>query len=129
MSRGHGTSKFLHQFGGSFRRQRIVFQLRIERAAGAEFKREVRKPIALADLVNLNDVWVLQLRNCFGLQPEANPLLETGSARANHLQRDQAIESGLSRLVDDAHPATSEFVQDFECTDPLRSRQVGALVV
>src|SRR5262245_45666532 len=39
-------------------------------------------------------------------------------AGEDHLERDQAIEAGLARLVDDAHPAARDLAEDVVRAEP-----------
>src|SRR5262249_17782650 len=50
--------------------------------------------------------------DCFGLAPEAGPLLLAGiSAGQDHLQGHQPVQSFLPSLVDDAHAASAQLAQ------------------
>jgi len=67
----------------------------------------------LADLVDLNDVGVLQAGDGLGLGAEAGQVRRAGmAARQDHLQRDDAIQLEVPRLVDDTHAALAELAQD-----------------
>ena len=76
------------------------------------FHREVVLTIVLAHLVDGHDVGVMQIGRRLGLRQEA---LQRGGigqlARQNHFYRHNAVETHLPGLVDHAHSASSDFLQ------------------
>ena len=85
----------------------------VQAAAGAELQREERLALVLADLVDLDDVGVLQAGDGLRLGAEAVALVAPGMAAGqDHLESDEAVESELPRLVDDAHAAAADLLHD-----------------
>ena len=67
----------------------------------------------LADLVDLHDVGVLQSGDRLRLDAEPLPLRGAGiSAAQDHFQGDDAVEADLPGLVNDAHAAAVQLLQD-----------------
>ena len=86
-----------------------------QRSAVAELQRDIRQAVMLADFVDLHDIRMAQMRYGFRLGVKTRQLLRIGmDARADHLKRDEAIEVRLPRLVDDAHAAFAEFLDNLE---------------
>ena len=109
----HRPGQRFHQFGRRARRLRMPIDERVERAAVHEFEREVRQPVVLADLVDLDDVRVLQPGDGPGFLIEAGELLRAGvPAGENHLEGDEPIQPRLPGLVDDAHAAAAQLRED-----------------
>ena len=80
-----------------------------QRAALHEGHREERPPGALADLVDLDDVLMIQRRGGLGLRPEAAAVLRVEQMpRECHLQGHAPLEPELIGLVDDGHPAGAQ---------------------
>src|SRR5262245_34494225 len=78
----------------------------VQAAAFDVFEGDERPAVALADLVDLDDVRMLELGDGFGLATEAAALLGAGvGAGCYHLEGDQAIQADLPGLVDHAHAA------------------------
>ena len=73
----------------------------------------------LADLEDLDDVGVVDRRDGAGLGLEPGEVAGArAGAGADHLERDQAVEPGLPRLVDDPHAAGAQHPQDLVARDP-----------
>ena len=85
----------------------------VEAASLDELERKKRPAFVLAGLVDLHDVGMKQLGDGFrlGAKPRQAHLADVRS-RQDHLQRDQALQPAVPRLVDDAHAAPAEFFQD-----------------
>ena len=83
-------------------------------AAGHELEDKVGPPCGLADIVNLDDVGMLQASERRGLCAKAGQVLRAGlEPGQDHLQRHGAIETELPGLVNDAHAAAADFLDDF----------------
>ena len=68
----------------------------------------------LADVVERADVGVIELGDCAGFTIEALAELRIDSERPRQdLDRDEAIQPRVARLVDLAHPARAEGGHDF----------------
>ena len=84
-----------------------------EAAAFDELQRQERPSVLLAHVVDLDDVGMLQPRDCLGLGVEAGDLGRAGvAAGQDHLERHLAIEADVPRPVDHAHPAATELLHD-----------------
>jgi len=113
VGRLHRLGQRLQQRRRLARRQRGVAELAVEAAAWAELHRQERLPVVLADLEDLDDVGVLQPGNRLGLGAEAGQGVRTGvTAIADHFQRHNAVEPDLPGLVNEAHAALAERLQD-----------------
>ena len=87
-----------------------------------------RKAADVTDVENLDDVGMSLLRNglCLNLEPcQILGLCET--TRANHLQGDEAAQSVLVRLIDDAHAAVTKLCQDLITLNRRKLGVAGAL--
>jgi hypothetical protein len=91
-----------------------IFGLPGQRPAFEEFHAEELLAVVFADLVDRDDVRVVQVGRRLGFGLEA---LEFGFggelAGANHLQRDDAVEGPVARLIDDPHAAAGDGFQQF----------------
>jgi hypothetical protein len=107
-------SQCLQQSGRLFRRQGASREALLQGAAGDKFHDAERPALMLADLEYLHDIGMLQAGNRLGLRAEARQGLRvSGRPWGDHLERHQAAELALARLVDDAHAAPAQFLQDF----------------
>ena len=89
-------------------------QLLVEAAAGTELQREEGTTLMLSDFVDLHNVGMLQAADRLRLGAEPRQVVGSGvGAGQDHLERDEAIESDLAGLVDDAHAAPAQLAQDF----------------
>jgi hypothetical protein len=115
----HGPGQGLHQLRRRPRRQRGAVEVVCQAAAGTELEREERQAVVLADLVDLHDVGVVQAGDGLGLGAEAVPVGRAGvAARQDHLQRHHPVGLHLARLVDDAHAALGDYLQDLVTEHP-----------
>ncbi len=87
-----------------------------------ELECDVELPARVADLVDTDDVWMAELgqRAAFAQQL----LVDGAAARAQHLERDLAIELRVVRGVHDAGRALADLVEDDE---PIELRADGEL--
>ncbi len=84
-----------------------------------ELQREIGQAVVLADLEDLDDVRVVDGGDGAGLGLEAGQVAGSrAGAGEDHLERDQAVEPGLPRLVDDPHAALAQHPQDLVAGDP-----------
>src|SRR5262249_24512964 len=87
-------------------------QLAIETASVDELHREVWPAVMLTDFVDRHDVRMIQLCDRLRLEAEPLPLDRRGlAAAADHLERDDAVETFLPRVVDHAHAALADGAQ------------------
>jgi hypothetical protein len=114
MHRLHRPRQRLHQRRGLAGGQRPAFQLVGDAATFRQLHREERLPLALADLEDLYDVRVLQPGDGPRLRLEAGQprLAGVAAVRAHHLEGDDAVEADLPGLVDDAHAALTQFLNN-----------------
>ncbi len=83
--------------------------------------REVQQPTSLAVAVDRDDVLMVKRRGRARLGTEAIPHVRVGGElRGEHLERDDAFERLLPRLVDRAHPAATEHADDAKVAEALR---------
>ena len=84
-----------------------------ETAPGDKLQREVRQPVVVAVVVDLDNPRVLDLGDGVGLGVEPSDLVGGGVRPGqNHLQRDQSIQSDVPGFVDDAHAASADLRDD-----------------
>ena len=98
----------------AFRGQGSAVQPLLQAPSLKVFQLQVGQPANLAEGVDLDHVRMLQLSD--GLGFILKPLSRRGvgvRAGQDHLQRANAVEPDLPGLVNDAHPATAEFAQNF----------------
>src|SRR5262249_5051347 len=118
VSEVHRPGQGFHHLGRRAGWLRVAIDEPVERAAVHELEGEIRKPLVLADLVDLHDVGVLQWGEGAGLLAEAGELLRAGVGPGqDHLQRAQPIQPYLPGLVDEAHPAATQLPQDLVTGD------------
>ncbi len=80
-----------------------------------ELHEQVVKPARLPEIVDRDDVRMIERRERLGLVRETFGKLRIGHPlRREQLQRDQAAQRLLPRLIDHAHPAAPEKLDDFE---------------
>src|SRR5438045_7344335 len=78
-------------------------------------------PTLLADIVDGDDVRVLQFCRRPRLPLKSFDIPGTGEdARADHFEGDDAIKAGVSGFIDDSHPPTSEYFEQFVAAEPPR---------
>ena len=74
--------------------------------------------VVFADLEDLHDVRMLQAGDRLGLGAEAGHVPFAGVFTGqDHLQGHEAVELALPGLVDDAHTAAAQFLQQFVVAD------------
>jgi len=87
-----------------------------------ELHRDVVTAVLLARVVDGHDVRMIELRGALGLAKEVLERLRILlQCVGQHLVRDEPVENGVLRLVDDAHSAAPEFPDDLVATR-LRSQ-------
>ena len=85
------------------------------------------QPVVLAHIVERTDVCVVQARDRARLACE--PLVAIairGEMRRQHFDGDDAIEPGIERLVDFAHPSRAEQRSNFVDAEPVAGVQRAA---
>ncbi len=76
---------------------------------------DVVQAAGFAEVVNVDDVWVIELRERAGFAAEARDEVRRERIdRRQDFQGDDAVEVPLARLVDDAHAAAPEHFQDLK---------------
>jgi hypothetical protein len=110
-------SDALDQLGRPPRRQGAVAEGVGQAAAGDQLQRQERLPAGLAGLVDLDDVRVLERGDGLGLDPEPRPLRRAGAGPQDHLQSHRPPQPSLPGLVDDAHAAVADDLDDLVAVD------------
>ena len=119
----NGAAERLDRLGRVLRALRFAIEFGVEVAAVDEFEREVRRAVVFADIVDLHDVRVVQLRDRFGFRTKPFEVRFADIRPTdNHLQRDDAVEVNVPRFVDDPHAAFAEFVEDLVRPDEALRR-------
>ena len=102
--------------------ERLLARVVVDRSAAHQLHREEGHGHAAdrgrAHLVDLGDPRMLQPPEQLGLVAKAMEAV-AGGQRAEHLESDASIRPLLLRLVDDAHPAAAQHVQDRVVADAL----------
>jgi hypothetical protein len=120
---GDGAGEGLDQAGGFPRRLGFAAQPLGQAASRDVLQGEVGQAVDLAELMDLHDARVLEAGHCLGLGAEARQLLgRRPAARAEHLERHDALEGDLPGPVDDAHPAVPQLAEDLVAGDARRGR-------
>ncbi len=113
MGRVHRLGQRTHQRRRLPRRQRILRQHRIERAAAAEFQGHERPAVVFADLEDLDDARMLQACDRLGLRLEA---LDLDASRVgpgkDHLQGTGSVQTKMAGKIDHAHAAAAQLAFD-----------------
>ena len=87
-------------------------------------------PVCLTDLVDGTDVRVIERRRGLGLVCKATLGIVIGiQVWRQELQRHDAVEAPVDRLVDAAHPAATELLNDLEVADLLPQERVYPVIV
>ena len=69
-------------------------------------------PFVQPDFVNRHDARMLQIGSCFGFGAEALDVVLAGQRPLeDHLHRDDAVQADLPGLIDDAHAASGDLVE------------------
>ena len=101
-------------------RERQLPHVRAQRAALDVLHRDVRRAVVLEVVVHGDDVRVAQRAGHARLAQEAlRERRVRGVERAQLLERDEAVEVGLAREVDDRHAAAADLPQDLVAADGL----------
>ncbi len=100
-----------------------------KRAASHEFHDDGRVPIALDQVVNSGDVWVVERRQRLCLTLEARAKLRViEQVGQEEFDRDVAPEPRVARAIHVAHPTGTKRGNDFVGSEPLsREHDVGGL--
>ena len=97
-----------------------------EAATADEFQFQVRQPVGLADLEDLDDVRVPHPGRRPGLgQEPGEPVRSDVGAAQDHLQGDRTVERLVPGLVDDPHPAAAQHAEDLVPRDDRPRRRAG----
>lgn len=122
----HAAGHEFDQSGGRFARLRLAVQPGLQRSARDEFQRQIDALLMFEHFVDLDDVRMLQAaeRLGFGTRPRGFP----PPRRAQAFERHHPIQGNLSSLVDDAHAAAAQPLQNFEAgqrrlLSPVRRRR------
>ncbi len=108
-----GAGQGLGQLGGGPSGLRHAVDVVRQGAAFHKFHGEKGAVLVAAHLENLHDIRMTHLGNGLGFIQEAHELLGPGIfAGQYHLQGDEAVERQLPRLVDDAHAAPAQLLED-----------------
>jgi len=106
-------------------RQRPRENVRRKRIAFDEFHREIMVAVARADVINRHDVGMLQARHGFRFAIEAfDGFVRRVDAVEQNFQRDDAVEPGLARFVDDTETAAADFAEQFVAGELAFAREV-----
>ena len=90
----------------------------VERCSVNELERQKRKPVALAEIVDLDDIRVLERGHGPGLGLKPHQLLRRGViAGQDHLHGHEAIEGLLPSFVDNSRCAAAQLVEQFVTSD------------
>ncbi len=104
----------------------------LQRHAVQKLHGDERLPVLLTNVVNRADVWVIQCGCSLGFALKAGECLRiTGNFLGQELQRDKTTEPGVFRLVDHAHTAAAQLLNDAvvrdRSPDHWRKSYVGEL--
>ena len=102
--------------------QRAPLQPAGERLALHVLHDQERPPVHLAHVVQRADVGMAQARHQLRLAAEALEVLGLLGVRAQHLERDRAVEAAVAGAVHLAHAARAQQAQDLVGSEP---RAVG----
>src|SRR5439155_17084897 len=86
----------------------------VELSTYDQYHAEVASAVTLADFVNRNDAWIVQLRGSFRFHAKAlhvrfcRPVSET-----NHFERHNPVETFLPRAIHHALATASDFFEQF----------------
>jgi hypothetical protein len=130
MGRGYRPGQDFHQPRRLRSGQRRTLAMLLQAAAVDEFEGKERLSRLFADLIDLHDVGVMQPGNGRSFSAEAvalaRPSLGTG---ADHFEGHDSVQLDLPGLVDDAHAAVTDLLQNLvpsRCRRP-RARSRGAV--
>ena len=100
------------------RERRPAMNQLAERLAGDVLHRDERLSLVCPDVVDGDDVRMLEARGDLRLANEA--LADLGVVDAQQLDRDEAIDRGIEREIEHAHPAMAETVPNLITADGRR---------
>ncbi len=104
--------------GGEVGRLGSALDSLAEHAAIDVLHRKKGLPLVLADFIDLHDIRMPQRRDGFSLLQKTGAVLLVGVApREDHFQRHDPVQSQLPRLVNNAHAAAAECIQDLVTGD------------
>ena len=122
----HGPRDFGQQFGGLARGQRLAAKAPGEVRPIHEPHREVVLPLVLSHVEHRDDVRMIQPCDCLRLAIEAlDKIARREGPGQKHLEGDYALEADLTRLVDHAHPASGDFLQQLVVAEQPGVRCAG----
>ena len=109
----HGARQGLDELGGRPGTRRALADPLVETASVDQLQREERQAVVLAGLVDLDDIGMRELGDGLGLGAESRQAHGTHvHPGEDHLQGDHALQTPVPGLVDHAHAAAPEFLQD-----------------
>src|SRR4030095_5622129 len=119
-----------NQFHCTPDRQKLAPNELVKRGAFDQFHAEVARPITLANFVDRNNVRIIQTRRSFRFQAESLAAVLLGPMAFNeNLECDCAIETFLSRSIDNALTSAADFFQQFVVAQtPGRAGLIGCPV-
>src|SRR5262245_36829902 len=111
---GEQASSFTHVVAQVFHRSCRRRKALPQRAALHQFHAEEMVALLFANLEDRNDVRMIELGGSLGLDTKAADV-RGGSqlAREDDFHRDFALQTQLTRAINDSHSATTEFLQNF----------------
>ncbi len=97
----------------------------IQRTPGHVFHRDERPAVGVADIVDDANVGMVERGGCFGLAAEPRQdLAVPGEILGDELEGDRPLEPDVLGLVDDAHPAAAQLLEDAVVRDRLANHAV-----
>ena len=110
----HGPRQARDDFRRASQRNDFPPNEMIEVAAFLQLHAEVARAVALADLINRDDAWVLQAGGRFGLAPKALQMrFGRPMSERDHLQGNDPVQTLLARAIDNSLAAATNFLQQF----------------
>jgi hypothetical protein len=124
MRRADGVGQGNHQREDPRQRQAVLADHRVERLAVDQLHREEEHAIGFFHRVDGDDVRMVERGNAlrFALESGAAVRVRGGGLRQN-LDRDRAIQPGITGAIDLAHCARAERRHDFVRTEPTAGGQ------
>jgi hypothetical protein len=114
----HGMRQLFDQRRGLAGFRRSLGEPASQAASLDKFEREVGAALMLAHSMDLNDAGVLELRDQLGLSQEPGEVLRRGLlCFGDHLDRYNAAEFPVARLVNHTHAASAEHAFDLVSLD------------
>ena len=103
----------------------IPFELRCQVAAFDEPHREIMCAVAFPAFVQRDDMGMVQLGDRFDLDAKTQArFVREKVVRLNHLERDYAVQTELTRAINDAHASSPEFLKNFVIAEKPRLQAV-----